>query len=573
MATLVQFLVSGVNGASNGTATFLLRGTASSAAAVLYTDFEMSAQPGTNIISLDSNGAAEIYTNAYVDCVIKNSGGTTLRTVTVGDSATNLEVISDSFTGTDYSGSPTAVNEPITLAAILNKWDDSAGADDWKVSVGGVATNLSSAFAALAGLFFNVKDPAYGAVGDGTTDDTTAIGLAISAAVTAGGGVVYFPATTTSYRVSTLTISGANIHLMGAGSSASKISSNSTSGAIVSLTDNTNQAIKKITGLGFVCTGSNSNPVISIENTQIVYLDDVTITAADYTDSVISRDSVSSRTVISMTRCVINVPENANSCLENLAPDTRNFWAINNCAFYVPSGFTGFVILGPDFFINNTTFDAAAVTSGSYAMISCGSNNTAGKYLGRIQNCLFRDGGSSGSVFQLGSLTTATDFYESNNQFEGFTAPTSLTTSDSIYGVSHNAGDSYNCYLGSRIGRMIEITQSAGTAITTDIFESYETVYVNYTAAANININFQVADMVSGQRAVLVLLNNSGAQRDVVIECGASDFTINASTDGGAPSSAITLQPLDSEVCYVIAEYVHRGGGHPWILITTAIET
>jgi len=40
-------------------------------------------------------------------------------------------------------------------------------------------------------LVFNVKD--YGAVGNGVTNDTTSINAAVSAALTAGGGVVYFP--------------------------------------------------------------------------------------------------------------------------------------------------------------------------------------------------------------------------------------------------------------------------------------------------------------------------------------------------------------------------------------------
>lgn len=42
--------------------------------------------------------------------------------------------------------------------------------------------------------WFNVKSPAYGATGNGTTDDTAAIQAAINAAAAAGGGsVVYFP--------------------------------------------------------------------------------------------------------------------------------------------------------------------------------------------------------------------------------------------------------------------------------------------------------------------------------------------------------------------------------------------
>ena len=40
---------------------------------------------------------------------------------------------------------------------------------------------------------FNVKDAAYGATGDGTTNDTAAITAAIAALVAAGGGILYFP--------------------------------------------------------------------------------------------------------------------------------------------------------------------------------------------------------------------------------------------------------------------------------------------------------------------------------------------------------------------------------------------
>lgn len=45
--------------------------------------------------------------------------------------------------------------------------------------------------ASSSGLVYNVKD--YGALGNGTTDDTSAISLAIAAAKSSSGGVVYFP--------------------------------------------------------------------------------------------------------------------------------------------------------------------------------------------------------------------------------------------------------------------------------------------------------------------------------------------------------------------------------------------
>lgn len=53
--------------------------------------------------------------------------------------------------------------------------------------------------------WFDVTDPTYGAIGDGTTDDTAAIAAAITA-IPAGGGVLYFPAGT--YKVTSgLTLS------------------------------------------------------------------------------------------------------------------------------------------------------------------------------------------------------------------------------------------------------------------------------------------------------------------------------------------------------------------------------
>lgn len=61
-------------------------------------------------------------------------------------------------------------------------------------------------------IYFNVLD--YGAVGDDTTDDTTAIQDAIDAAIANGGGTVYFPAAI--YRITAaLAISGQQITLLG----------------------------------------------------------------------------------------------------------------------------------------------------------------------------------------------------------------------------------------------------------------------------------------------------------------------------------------------------------------------
>jgi hypothetical protein len=65
------------------------------------------------------------------------------------------------------------------------------------------------------GPVYNVKDPAYGAVGDGSTDDFTAINSAISGIKGAGGGVLYFPKSSGSYMVSSdLSIDFSNVNIV-----------------------------------------------------------------------------------------------------------------------------------------------------------------------------------------------------------------------------------------------------------------------------------------------------------------------------------------------------------------------
>lgn len=65
------------------------------------------------------------------------------------------------------------------------------------------ATSVASARTILFPGYTMTSVLTYGATGDGTTDDTTAIQLAIDTVAAAGGGILYFPEGT--YRVSTLT--------------------------------------------------------------------------------------------------------------------------------------------------------------------------------------------------------------------------------------------------------------------------------------------------------------------------------------------------------------------------------
>ncbi len=92
---------------------------------------------------------------------------------------------------------------------------------------GGTATAL---IRDKGGEVFNVK--AYGATGDGTTDDTTAIGSAITA-LGSTGGVLYFPPG--NYKFSTLTISVNGTILRGAGRGATTLSTTTVGGTAITL--------------------------------------------------------------------------------------------------------------------------------------------------------------------------------------------------------------------------------------------------------------------------------------------------------------------------------------------------
>ena len=82
-----------------------------------------------------------------------------------------------------------------------------------ETSTGGVSvTKINSG--SIPGLAINVKDADYGATGDGSTDDTTAIAAAIDAAE-ASGGTVFFPAGT--YRVTDGFYVRGKVNLIGEG--------------------------------------------------------------------------------------------------------------------------------------------------------------------------------------------------------------------------------------------------------------------------------------------------------------------------------------------------------------------
>lgn len=205
---LLDEFVAGIRGAEGGTVEVYRRGT--STKAVLYQDLEAKLATLESPITLDAYGRAVFYVNEMVSVHVFTEAGAELLAYNVGEQATDVEVISSKFTGTDYETAEEAVAKPTLLITVL---------EALQASIEGLTSDVADV--AGLGIVYNVKDPAYGAEGDGITNDYAAITAAIAAAVADGGGIVFFPAGT--YYIETGLAVGGTVHLWGAGSNCTEI--------------------------------------------------------------------------------------------------------------------------------------------------------------------------------------------------------------------------------------------------------------------------------------------------------------------------------------------------------------
>lgn len=270
---LIASLIAGIRGAENGTVRIFKRAT--STRATFYADFigTIHSLSGYDV-TLDANGSTTIYVNELVDVTVLDSNGTQVRSFVEGASSPNVEVVSDSFTGVNYTSSASAAGNPTNLQTVLDRWLNSAGTTgiDWKVNVDGVGTDLEDAIGSIAGVFFNVKSPAYGAKGDGATDDTTAIQNTLNAASAAGGGIVLFPDGT--YIVSAKLTVAATVSLWGTSPSVSIISMNHATADLLEYGAGISLVPQEIRGLMLTVAVANTGKLVSIldTGTRIVHI-------------------------------------------------------------------------------------------------------------------------------------------------------------------------------------------------------------------------------------------------------------------------------------------------------------
>jgi hypothetical protein len=172
-------------------------------------------------------------------------GGSVIDGVTVGGTPSTGQVLTATGTSAaDWQAVTATTIDGVTVTGTPSSGQvltaTSASAADWQgvtattidgvtvtgtpstgqvlTAISGTAADWQTAPGAGGAMFFNVM--AYGALGNGTADDTTFIQAAAAAMEANGGGCLYFPAATGDYKTTasiTLSSYGDGVHVMGDG--------------------------------------------------------------------------------------------------------------------------------------------------------------------------------------------------------------------------------------------------------------------------------------------------------------------------------------------------------------------
>ena len=163
------------------------------------------AQDGTNAQAFASGARVEMRINAASvrETVTDQTGPLDTRLTTAEGDITALE-----------GRMTTAEGDIVALEAFDTALATSTGSASVGFLQAGTSATLRTVQSKLRDII-NVKD--FGAVGNGTTDDTAAVQAAITYAQSINGGVIYFPPAV--YAGGMITISGTNVTLSGYGAS------------------------------------------------------------------------------------------------------------------------------------------------------------------------------------------------------------------------------------------------------------------------------------------------------------------------------------------------------------------
>lgn len=174
-----------------------------------------------------------------------------------------------------------ANNNPILPSGAIGIVSDSPENQLWLVVGDGKShfkdLQIWKTFTDTSTVFTSVK--AYGAKGNGTTDDTAAIQAAVNAVTSLGGGTVYFPQG--NYILSNTINISANTTLLGSSQEATKLTETNPASLHFTGLDANFTTIKRMTLSGLGIDSEGGGGIIfrreNLENTEGVVIDSVTV--------------------------------------------------------------------------------------------------------------------------------------------------------------------------------------------------------------------------------------------------------------------------------------------------------
>lgn len=558
---LIQPLTAGIRGAENGTATLYQIGTTTPA--TYYTDHDGRTAVTSGTISLDENGGGVAYVNQWVDVVVQDSGGTTVRTFTAGEAAANVEYRGASFTGTDRVSGAIAAGNPVDVQTVLDLVKTSFGATNFNVLVNATSKTLQSAIASSV-QFFNVQDPTYGAVGDGVTDDSSAIDAAITAAE-AVSGIVYFPQGT--YLIGTALSFNDNITLLGCGPYASVLNFNFTSGAAclsvadagVDITDAATVARKASAGrmLGLHLKndaggGTATIAIVAVATGARLHIEDVFIDGKNHSTLIVDVANGAELNALRMNILIQSFAGAATAAVDTGSATAPSRVFLTECTFTVgQSAFSDVIIKAQGTYITNCYFDVATPSSGTG---DCIQNAAAtGGQDAIVTGCRFVAGGGATIYAMDFGLASADGVFESGNLFSSVTAyKTSFT--------AHRAGVT----ISSRQCRHAKDTGGSGAPATVTIAAMSNGVCtIERTAGGAVQVD---ADGMIQGGLLTVLIDNNGSG-------GAITFTFNSAYFLGAATAGLAVNNNTRGIVQFVGAQVPSVGASStrWVQVAAAV--
>lgn len=167
-----------------------------------------TAAPGTN--------TTEIASTAFVAASFAPIASPTLTGTPAAPTAAGTTNTTQIATTAFVHGAFAPLASP-TLTGVPAAPTATPGTNTTQLATTAFVTTATAGGAANVLTLFNVKNPTYGATGNGTTDDTAAINAAVAACIAAGGGIVYFPEGTYKTSSAITVATTVAIEFLGAG--------------------------------------------------------------------------------------------------------------------------------------------------------------------------------------------------------------------------------------------------------------------------------------------------------------------------------------------------------------------